>query len=53
MNDKDAVKIALQAVENKKGVDVAVLDISGIASFADYFLLCSGESSRQIQAIAD
>jgi ribosome-associated protein len=30
-----------------------VLDISKIASFANYFLLCTGDSSRQMQAIAD
>lgn len=47
------LKIALQAAENKKALDVIVLDISGIASFANYFLLCSGDSSRQIQAIVD
>ena len=49
----DALKVALKAVDDKKASDLVVLDISGIASFADYFLLCSGDSSRQIQAIAD
>ncbi len=50
---KDALKIALKAVDDKKALDVAVLDISRISSFANYFLVCSGDSSRQIQAIAD
>jgi ribosome-associated protein len=50
---KDALKVAVKAVDDKKASDLVVLDISGIASFADYFLLCSGDSSRQIQAIAD
>jgi ribosome-associated protein len=49
----EALKVALKAVEDKKALDVVVLDISGIASFADFFLICSGDSSRQIQAIAD
>ncbi len=49
----EALKIALKAVEDKKGLDVTVLDISEFASFADYFLICTGDSSRQIQAIAD
>ncbi len=49
----DALKIALKAVDDKKASDVVVLDISSIASFANYFLLCSGDSSRQIQAISD
>jgi len=50
---RDALKIALKAIDDKKASDLVVLDISGIASFANYFLLCSGDSSRQIQAIAD
>ncbi len=50
---KDALKVALKAIEDKKAIDILVLDISNIASFASYFLLCSGESSRQIQAIVD
>ena len=49
----DTLKTALQAVDAKKAVDILVLDLSGIASFASHFLLCSGGSSRQIQAIAD
>ena len=29
------------------------MDLTGITSFADYFVLCSGSNQRQIQAIAD
>ena len=50
---KNELKIALKAVDSKKASDVTILDISEIATFADYFLLCTGDSSRQIQAIAD
>jgi len=50
---KEALKTAIKAVDDKKGIDIVALDISGVATFADYFLLCSGDSSRQIQAIAD
>jgi ribosome-associated protein len=50
---KDALKIALKAVDDKKAFDVVVLDVSGVATFTDYFLLSTGDSSRQIQAIAD
>jgi ribosome-associated protein len=49
----DPLKIALKAADDKKALDIVILDISHIASFASYFLFCSGESSRQIQAIAD
>jgi len=50
---KEALKIAARAVDDKKAQDIVALDISGVATFADYFLLCSGDSARQIQAIAD
>ena len=49
----EALKIAAAAADDKKAHDLVALDISGIASFADYFLLCTGDSSRQMQAIAD
>jgi ribosome-associated protein len=49
----DALKIAVNAADDKKAHDLVALDISQIASFADYFLLCTGDSSRQMQAIAD
>jgi len=49
----DLLRIAVRALDNKKASDIVALDISDIASFANYFLICSGESSRQIQAIVD
>ena len=49
----EALKIAVNAADDKKAHDLVVLDISKIASFANHFLLCSGDSSRQMQAIAD
>ena len=49
----DALKIAVSAADDKKAHDLVALDISEIASFADYFLICTGDSSRQIQAVAD
>ena len=49
----DAIKIALKAIDDKKGSAVVALDISEIASFSDYFLFCTGDSARQNRAIAD
>lgn len=49
----DALKIALKAADDKKARDIVALDITRIASFAGYFIFCTGDSSRQIQAIAD
>ena len=50
---KDILEIAVNAADDKKAHDLVALDISEIASFANYFLFCTGDSSRQMQAIAD
>ena len=48
------VALALEAVNNKKAEDVALLQLPGESStFTDYFLICSGSNPRQVQAIAD
>lgn len=38
---------------DKQASDVVLLDARGICSFADYFVICNGESARQIKAIYD
>jgi ribosome-associated protein len=43
----------VRAAESKKATDIKVLDLTGITSFADYFVICTGANQRQIQAIAD
>ena len=45
--------IAVRAAESKKATDIKVLDLSGITSFADYFVICTGANQRQIQAVSD
>ena len=42
-----------EAIGDKKATDVLALDISEIATFASFFVICSGDSSRQVKAIAD
>jgi ribosome-associated protein len=44
---------ALHAASDKKALEMVVLDLRGIASFTDYFLITSGTNARQVQAIAD
>ena len=46
------VKIIVDAAETKQAIDIEVLDIRKISNIADYFIICSGESSPQIVAIA-
>ena len=47
------VKLAAQCAEEKKAIDVLVLRLSALTEFTDYFVICSGNSTRQTQAIAD
>jgi ribosome-associated protein len=44
---------AVQAAQDKKAADVVVLDLHEVAGFTDYFVICSGQSPRQVKAIAD
>lgn len=45
--------IAVRAAESKKAADIKVLDLTGITSFADYFVICTGNNQKQVQAISD
>jgi len=44
---------AVRAAESKKATDIRVLDLTGVTSFADFFVICTGSNSKQVQAIAD
>ncbi len=41
------------AIADKKGEDIVLMDMRGHALFADYFVICSGTSDRQLKAITD
>ena len=43
----------VDAAEDKKAADIVLLDVSELTSMADYFVICSGGSERQLGAIAD
>ncbi|MHB8171716.1 MAG: ribosome silencing factor [Thermincolia bacterium] len=52
----DPIDVAVQAAraaEDKKGLDVLILEITKISVVADYFVLTTGNSSTQVKAIAD
>jgi ribosome-associated protein len=44
---------AVRAAEAKKATDIRVLDLREVTAFADYFVICTGANSRQLQAICD
>jgi ribosome-associated protein len=52
----DSITLANKIAElifNKKGYDVRILNLKDVASFADYFVICSADSDTQVRAIAD
>ena len=51
---RQQVALAVGAVENKKGEDLAILEMDRTSgAFTDYFIVCTGTNPRQIQAISD
>jgi len=52
-NFPEPVKRAIEAILDKKGENLLILDLREIASFTDYFLIVSGNSQRQNIAILE
>ncbi len=46
-------KLACEALEEKKAIDLKVINIEGVSVLADYFLIASGSNRNQVQAMAD
>jgi ribosome-associated protein len=53
LETEDAVTIAVRAAGDKKATDLVVLDLREAASFTEYFLICTGASTRQVQAVSN
>ena len=45
--------MAALAADGKKAYDILILDIRGLTTVADYFVICSGSNTTQVGAIAD
>src|SRR5699024_5267730 len=52
MENKELVKIVAEACDNKNAENIVILDMDQVSLVADYFVICHGNNSRQIQAIA-
>jgi ribosome-associated protein len=48
-----AIAAAVEAARDKKATDLVVLDLRRSSAFTDFFLLCTGQSTRQVKAITD
>ncbi len=50
---KPYVRAAIEAAQEKQAEQVTLLDLAGLGAFTDHFLLCTGFSSPQVEAICD
>jgi ribosome-associated protein len=53
MENQELLKIAVKAADDKRAEEILALNMRGISLIADYFIICHGNSDRQVQAIAD
>ncbi len=51
--ENNMLKIVVNAMENRKAINIKVLKIDKLTAVADYFIICNGTSVTQIKAIAD
>jgi len=49
----DIARRVVELAEDKKAADIVLLDLTGLTTLADAFVICSGGSERQLDAIAD
>ena len=50
---KEMARIAYNALSDKKGEDIKIIDITGISVLADYFIIANGNSDSQVNALVD
>ena len=52
MQSKELTAFVIEKIEDIKGRDIITIDITGKANFADYMVICSGNSNRHVKSIA-
>ncbi|MBP2653306.1 MAG: rsfS [Firmicutes bacterium] len=53
MTDSNMAELVAAAASDKKAWDIVILDLEGVSLIADNFVICSANSTTQVQAIAD
>ncbi|MFS0861633.1 ribosome silencing factor [Fredinandcohnia sp. 179-A 10B2 NHS] len=52
MNERELLTLAVKAADDKRAENIIALNMNGLSLVADYFLICHGNSEKQVQAIA-
>jgi ribosome-associated protein len=53
LQTEDAVMMAARAASDRKAADMVILDLRDVAQFTEYFLICTANNPRQVQAVTD
>lgn len=53
MTSREMAKVIVNALEDKKGANIRVIDITNVSVIADYFIIADGSNKNQVQALAD
>ena len=53
LSSKELLKFTLKSLENDKGIDIVSIDLVGRSSIADYMIVASGNTVRQVTAMAN
>ena len=53
MESKELAEIVVEHIQEKKGYDIKILDLTGLSAMSDYFIICSADAGVQVKAIAD
>jgi len=48
-----SVKLARTVIDEKKGEDIVILDVRNVSTVTDYYVICTGNNTRHLKAIAD
>ena len=51
MDGLEVARTIVHALEEKKGEDILLMDLQGVVSFTDYFVICTGTSNRMLKAL--
>ena len=53
MNPSELARLIVDAIRDKKGEDILILDVEALVGYASHFVICSAKNARQVHAIAD